>query len=227
MLYYIAHFLLWLLGWRIVGTPKHPKKGIMIGVAHTTYWDAFFTILFLKGIKPKVNFFIKKEFCTGLSGYFFRSLGGIPIERSRRNNIVEQSVAYFNSVDSLYIALSPEGTRKKVKTWKSGFYHIAKSANIPIFLGYVDYHKRQIGVMGDPYYLTDDMEQDIRKIQSHYTEKIPRYPKRSALPHSNKPTGVVHYPSFLAKCGLLAFILLLMFEQRTFYLFEFVLDMFL
>jgi 1-acyl-sn-glycerol-3-phosphate acyltransferase len=94
-------------------------------------------------------------------------LGGIPIDRSQSHNVVEQSIQAFKDRDKLIMVIPPEGTRKKVSYWKTGFYHIARGANIPIVLGFLDY-QRKTGGIGPTFYPTGRIEEDIKKIKTFY-----------------------------------------------------------
>ncbi|MDD5171168.1 MAG: hypothetical protein PHN75_20295, partial [Syntrophales bacterium] len=96
-----------------------------------------------------------------------RWLGGIPIDRSQSHNVVEQSIQAFQKLEKLIMVVPPEGTRKKVSYWKTGFYHIAKGANVPIVLGFLDY-KRKAGGIGPTFYPTGRLEEDLQRIQAFY-----------------------------------------------------------
>ncbi|HPO30333.1 MAG TPA: 1-acyl-sn-glycerol-3-phosphate acyltransferase, partial [Candidatus Hydrogenedentes bacterium] len=115
-----------------------------------------------------------------LFGRFLKWLGGIPIDRSRPNGVVGQCVELLKAHEDLILAVPPEGTRKKVKAWKTGFYHIALGAGVPIALGYLDYGRRRGGVMCF-FHPTGDYEADVRAIQERYRHITPKYPELSSL----------------------------------------------
>jgi len=120
---------------------------------------------------------MKKELFQFPIGLFFRFLGGVPIDRKVRGNMVHTLYQEFESRESFYLALTPEGTRKKVQIWKRGFYHIAKKANVPIVLAYMDYGKRRVGV-GPIIYPGDNIEIDIQTIKEFYSGIQPKFPDR-------------------------------------------------
>jgi len=122
---------------------------------------------------------------VGPFGAFLRWLGGIPIDRSKKNGVVGQCIDMFAQHDELILAVPPEGTRKKVRCWKSGFYHIAAGAEVPIALGYLDYKRRRGGI-GGVVYPTGDYDKDIQEIQAFYTGITPKYPEFSALNENAK-----------------------------------------
>ena len=123
-----------------------------------------------------VKFFIKNAYTKGIHGSFFKWLGGIGIDRTQKNNLVERAAKSFENEEELIIIIPPEGTRKRVDKWKLGFYHIAKSANVPVSFGYLDY-KEKIGGVGGFLSLTDSMEDDLDKIQAFYKTKTGKFPE--------------------------------------------------
>jgi 1-acyl-sn-glycerol-3-phosphate acyltransferase len=106
---------------------------------------------------------------------FFKWLGGIPIDRSKSYNVVAQSIQQFKESENLILAIAPSGTRKRVKKWKTGFYHIAKGANIPISLGFLDY-RRKVGGFGPLLYPTGDFGADMKIIREFYAGVTGKHP---------------------------------------------------
>lgn len=134
------------LGWTIEGSFPHYNKMVIIAAPHTSVWDFVNGWLALRyfGLKPK--FIIKKEFFFFPLGFFLKKLGGIPIERGNmHNNMVDQMVNHFNQRTTFHLVITPEGTRKKTKNWKKGFYLIAQKANVPIIVTKLDYGKKILG----------------------------------------------------------------------------------
>ena len=115
----------------------------------------------------------------------FEWLGGIPIDRNRSNNVVEQMVAKFDTMDRLILTIPPSGTRKRVVKWKSGFYHIAVGAKVPVVLGFIDFQKK-IGGIGPAVTLTGDMEQDMIGIRAFYADIEGKNPENAILVNSEK-----------------------------------------
>ena len=168
-----------LQGWTIRGEfPFHLKKCVAIMAPHTSSWD------FVVGLAVRsklrlyhLKYLGKDSLFKGPFGFFFRKLGGFPVDRSNKNNMVDQVVDLFNSRETLVLALSPEGTRKKVERLRTGFYHIAKKANVPIVMVGFDFTKKEIS-FAKPFYLTDDMEADLKFIIDHYAPmkgKVPSF----------------------------------------------------
>ena len=112
-------------------------------------------------------------------GWFFKWMGGLAIDRSKNNSLVDQMVKVYSEVDELCVLIPPEGTRQRREKWKSGFYHIALQANIPLILGYLDYGKKA-GGFGELYWLTGNMEADMKYIQEFYASKKAKYPEKFA-----------------------------------------------
>jgi 1-acyl-sn-glycerol-3-phosphate acyltransferase len=156
-----------LLGWRVEGEIPAIKKFVIIAAPHTSNWDFPITLAVTFVLKVKIYWMGKAAMFHWPFGPAFRWLGGIPIDRSQSHNVVEQSVQAFKERDKLIMVIPPEGTRKKVSYWKTGFYHIARGANIPIVLGYLDY-QRKAGGIGPTFYPTGRIEEDMQKIKTFY-----------------------------------------------------------
>ncbi|MBS9774641.1 MAG: 1-acyl-sn-glycerol-3-phosphate acyltransferase [Tenacibaculum sp.] len=153
-----------ILGWKIVGNfPKDVKKYVIIGVPHTS-WKDFPLALFVRSIlKTEINFVAKKSLFKPPFGFIFKWLGGMPVDRSKSTNLVSAIVDMFKEKEVFHLAISPEGTRKSVEKWKTGFYYIAKGANVPIVVFGYDYSKKQI-ILSKPFYTTDDIKSDFTKL---------------------------------------------------------------
>lgn len=114
-------------------------------------------------------------------GYFMRWLGGLPIERHRRNNMVDKMIEHFANNSELAVTIPAEGTRKHSEYWKSGFYHIAYGANVPLVLCFVDY-KTKRGGLGPVIWLTGDIKADMDKIRAFYADKTAKFPEQFTTP---------------------------------------------
>jgi len=177
----IANFILWISGWKVVGEPElQMKKCIFIQAPHTSMWDFLWGRLGLWQLGVSVKFLIKKEMFFFPFGFVLKALGGIPIDRGRRNNVVEQIVEIFNTREKFSLVITPEGTRKYTEHWKKGFYHIAIKANVPVYLAYLDYEKKE-GGPGKIFHLTGNFENDIAEIQEFYKDKVAKYPENFSL----------------------------------------------
>lgn len=172
---------MWLGGWKLIGEPEpEMKKCVVIEAPHTSMWDFVWGRCGLWLLGVNARFLIKKEvFVFPISGLLKR-LGGIPIDRGRRNNVVDQIVEEFKNNDDFSLVITPEGTRKHTETWKRGFYYIALKAEVPIYLGWLDYEKKQGGA-GKIFYPTGDYEKDIQVIQDFYKDKVAKYPSQFHL----------------------------------------------
>ena len=158
------------LGWKLVGQfPAELKKFITIGAPHTSWKDFPIAILARNSFGVKINFIGKKSLFKPPFGFLFKWLGGTPVDRSKSSNSVESIIDIFNSKEEFRLALSPEGTRKKVEQWKTGFYYIAKGAGIPIIMFTLDFGKKQVAI-SDPYYPTDDMAKDFKVFHDFYKD---------------------------------------------------------
>jgi 1-acyl-sn-glycerol-3-phosphate acyltransferase len=165
----IAKFILFnILGWKLVGYfPKKIKKYVVIAAPHTSWIDFPIAILSRMASGIMINFIGKDSLFKWPFGFFFRALGGTPVDRSKSNNLVDAIIQIFNSKEEFRLGLSPEGTRKKVTKWKTGFYYIAKGANVPVVMATLDFENKQIKV-SEPYNLTDDKEKDFEMFYSFY-----------------------------------------------------------
>jgi 1-acyl-sn-glycerol-3-phosphate acyltransferase len=174
--------LLWKLylkweGWKAVNEfPHHIKKGVVIVGPHTYWKDFLIGIAFRSVLKIKYGKFLgKEELFKGPFGFLFRRLGGTGVNRFSSHGVVDQVVEKFAHADRLLIALSPEGTRKKVDRLRTGFYHIAKKAGVPIIMVGLDYSKKELSI-AEPFYATDDEAADFRKIISFFAPIKGYYP---------------------------------------------------
>ncbi|MCK0162049.1 lysophospholipid acyltransferase family protein [Allomuricauda sp. F6463D] len=166
-----------LLGWKLKGSFPNVNKCVIIVIPHTHWLDFFLALLIRKVIKKEINFIGKKSLFKPPFGWFFRWTGGAPVDRSKNSNTVDSTVQIFNSRKKFRLALAPEGTRKKVTALKTGFYHIAKKANVPIVMVAFDFGKKEIKI-GEPFYPTESLNKDFEKIHEFYKGvkgKIPEY----------------------------------------------------
>ena len=134
------------LGWKIEGSFPFYEKMVIIAAPHTSAWDFVFGWLALRHFRIKPKFIIKKEYFFFPLGILLKKLGAIPIERGNiHNNMIDQMVQHFNNNKKFFLVITPEGTRKKTKHWKKGFYLIAQKANVPIIVTKLDYKNKVLG----------------------------------------------------------------------------------
>lgn len=157
--------------------PSDIQKAVVISAPHTSGLDFMIGRLgfYLIGIR-KVKFLIKKEMFRFPLGILIRALGAIPVDRGRKNNMVDQVTKMFNEKKRFYLLITPEGTRKYTTNWKKGFYQIALKAKVPIVIGFIDYSKKECGI-GSVLYPSGDFEKDFKIITDFYKTKTARYPK--------------------------------------------------
>ena len=172
-----AKLMLRLMGWKIVNDfPKSIKKYIIIVAPHTSWVDFPVSILVKFITKVDIKFIGKHTLFEPPFGFLFRALGGTPVDRTKSQSMVQAIVDIFNSKESFVMSLSPEGTRKKTSQWKSGFYHVAKGANIPLVMAALDFKNKKV-IISEPYYLTESEAHDIQKIQSFFKDIEGKHPE--------------------------------------------------
>lgn len=177
-----ARAILFLSGWKIEGTlPPGIKKCVIAVVPHTSYWDAFYGRLGLWVLGIKSTILVKKEAFKPPLGWLLRINGGVPVDRSHSTGLVTQVVQMVQQSDEFFLVIAPEGTRSPVTRWKKGYYFIAKAANIPIAIGFVDY-KRKRGGIGPMFYPTGNYEEDFKVIREFGQTVTPRFPEWFLLP---------------------------------------------
>ncbi|MDP7038637.1 MAG: lysophospholipid acyltransferase family protein [Myxococcota bacterium] len=173
---HLARFILRILGWSVVGEKPRLQKYIIIFAPHTSNWDFVMAQMAGFALNISAKYFGKASLFRFPYRFFFEFLGGIPIDRSKHNNIVDFAVALFEQRDELVLALAPEGTRSWVDRWKTGFYHIAHGAKVPLVLCFFDYIKKEVGV-AEIFNTSGDIEEDMVKIAAIYQEKSGRNPE--------------------------------------------------
>jgi 1-acyl-sn-glycerol-3-phosphate acyltransferase len=173
----LGKFLFWLTGWKTEGAIPPANRFVIIAAPHTSNWDAFAMLAAAYIFRVKISWFVKKQAFFFPLGILVRAVGGIPIDRSARRNVVDQAVARFGESERLILAVPPEATRKKSSTWKTGFYHIARKAGVPILLGYLDYERKVAGI-GPAFTPTGDIEADFRVFEEFYAKVTPKFPEQ-------------------------------------------------
>ena len=163
--------LLRAFGWQVEGRLPDLPKMVIVGAPHTSNWDFVLFLALAFSLKANPHYLGKAELFRGPFGAFFRWCGGIPVDRSKSTGLVEQTVEAINRARQFILVITPEGTRGKVRAWKSGFYHIAKQAEIPIVLAFIDRSRKALGI-GPTFIPTENMDVDMKTIQSFYEGKV-------------------------------------------------------
>ncbi|MCL9770977.1 1-acyl-sn-glycerol-3-phosphate acyltransferase [Flavobacterium sp. HXWNR69] len=168
-----------ILGWKIEGSiAPEIKKCVMIVVPHTSWYD-FFLGVFTRGIvQQEMNFVAKKELFVFPFNYYFKWMGGTPLNRHKNENKVDSIAKIFQEKEVFRLAIAPEGTRKKVTEWKTGFYFIAQKANVPIIPVAFDYGKKEVRIH-EPFQITNNIEEDFKKLKSYYKGVVGKFPAKS------------------------------------------------
>ena len=167
---WICKQLLRMMGWKPVNGIIPHKKAIIIGVPHTSGWDFVIAYLYNTSMGGVANIVVKKEFFFWPLGYFLKKTGAIPIDRSRGVRVVKQIIDEFEKRDTMHLAITPEGTRKRTKRWKAGFHTIAKATGAVVYLSFFDFGKKEIG-WEDTLELTDDPHADIKRMKAYYRKR--------------------------------------------------------
>ncbi len=175
----IAHFFLRITGWRIIGEVPNVPKMVVIGAPHTSYWDFWLAmmVVFSLGIRIEIMG-MAQLFKFRPIGAMFRWAGVFPVVRESSNGVVDQVAMRMVDREQMFLGVSPEGTRKKVTKWRTGFYHIAQKANVPILPVSFIFSQKQF-VINPAFKPTGNMETDIEFLQSYYEDAIGKHRARS------------------------------------------------
>jgi len=175
---WLALIIFRFMGWKHGGERPTISRYVIIAAPHTSNWDFLYTIClaFILEIEPSIM--MKAAWFQWPVGPFLRWLGAIPVDRSKSSNVVAKSIQAFREYPQMVLLVPPAGTRRKVMYWKTGFYHIARGANVPIVLGYLDY-RRKVGGIGPVVHPTGNMEADMKVIGDFYADIAGKYPRKS------------------------------------------------
>lgn len=174
--------MLWfrLTGWKVAGRLPPGPKLVVIGAPHTSNWDFLVMLAAVTALGVRVSFMAKHTLFRCPFGGLMRRLGGIPIRRHLRASAVEQMAAAFDAADSLILIMSPEGTRSRGGGWRSGFYHIARTAGVPIVLASIDYASKRAAI-GPALLPSGDIRADMDAIREFYAGTRGRHPEKASV----------------------------------------------
>ena len=162
-------------GWAPEGDRPAARRFVLIAAPHTSNWDLAYLLALASVLDVKIAWMGKHTLFRGPMGWAMRLLGGIPVRRDRRGNLVEQMARVFAESDRLGLVVPAEGTRHYVPHWKSGFYHIALTAQVPIVMGYLDYARKR-GGFGPELVPTGEISHDMDEFRAFYSDKTGKYP---------------------------------------------------
>ncbi len=178
----LARGILYLMGWQAKGRYPHElPKFIIVEMPHTSNWDFFIGLMFKWALGMRhIRVFIKKELFFPPLGWFLRAVGGYPIDRSGGKSYVENVVEAFRQEPYLVFTITPEGTRRRVQRLKTGFYHIARLAQVPLILARLDYATRTL-TFSDPFYVSGDINKDMPEILRFFEGAMGKIPENGFL----------------------------------------------
>lgn len=166
-------------GWTVDITVPYRKKAVICVAPHTSNWDFIVGLLAYRSLGRKASFLMKKFWFFFPLKYLLKALGGIPVNTSSSTSLTSVLIDDFNSSESLNLAVTPEGSRKAVHKWKTGFLTIAYNANVPIQLGVIDFRNKKV-LIKEEYSVTGSYEKDLAEIRKYYSrfQQAARYPEK-------------------------------------------------
>jgi 1-acyl-sn-glycerol-3-phosphate acyltransferase len=168
------------MGWTVGADFPETEKYVLVVAPHTSNWDFPLGLIARTALGMDVRWIGKHTLFRWPLGWFFRALGGVPVDRDRALNMIDQMAGLFTGRDHLILALAPEGTRAKKDHWKTGFYHIARAAGVPVAMAYLDYGKKEVG-LGGAFCPGDDIRETFARIQDFYRGRRGKYPEQESL----------------------------------------------
>lgn len=172
---WLCRLALYLVGWRLAEPPVPVAKAVIMVYPHTSNWDFIIGILYRFASRLPIHWAAKDSLFAGLSGHFFKALGGVPVNRRERTGFVDQMAQACAEHERFYLAITPEGTRSTVNHLKSGFYRLALQAEVPIALGCIDYARREVGIIGF-HQPTGNEAADLVALETAYRGRRGKYP---------------------------------------------------
>ncbi|MEM9175959.1 MAG: 1-acyl-sn-glycerol-3-phosphate acyltransferase [Myxococcota bacterium] len=174
---FLARLVIGATGWKPEGARPAPDQYVLIAAPHTTNWDFLYLIAFAWYFEMQISFMAKHSLFWPPLGWIMRAFGGLPVQRHKRTNLVTTLAGLFEEHDRLALVVPAEGTRAHVDYWKSGFYHIAKTAKVPIVMSFLDW-ERKVGGFGPAIVATGDVVADMDAVRAFYADKKGKVPER-------------------------------------------------
>ena len=172
---WLGSLILKITGWRVDGIKPDITRSVIIAAPHTSNWDFFYLLAAAASLKVKIHWLGKSSLFWGPLGPIMRGLGGIPVDRSKPNQLVAQLARRFKETASLHLVIPPSGTRGFTEHWRSGFYHVAREADVPVIFGFLDYSKKLAGI-SLPRPMTGNVRLDMDGVRQFYRGIVGRYP---------------------------------------------------
>lgn len=178
----LARFIFWIAGWKVAGEwPKGLRKAVLIAIPHTSNWDLIYARAAFYLLDVPVKFTIKKEVMVGPLGWIIKAVGGISIDRKkvagkRTQTYTQAMIGMLKESEELVMMVTPEGTRSYAPKWKTGFYHIALGAEVPVVIGYLDYKLKKAGI-GPVIIPSGNMDEDIEAMKAFGRTVTAKYPE--------------------------------------------------
>lgn len=157
------------IGWKVGEPPVPEDKCIILGVPHTTIWDFVISYFYYTSVGGDAKIMIKKEAFFWPVGPLLRKLGAIPVDRGNSTALIRSLIKEMEKPGTFHLCIAPEGTRKAIKRWKTGYHYIATQTGIPVYMGYFDWKKKIVG-RGQKVELTGNAREDTERIQALYEE---------------------------------------------------------
>lgn len=181
----ISKFILLLFGWKVIKPKFEEKSYVIVAAPHTSNWDFIIARLAVSSVGIPQKVLMKKEMFFFPLKYILTALGAMPIDRKASTKMVDYIIDLFKKNDDFVFSISPEGTRSYVEKWKTGFYHIATKANVPLVLGRLDYKKRVLE-FSDVFYPTGNFTNDFVEILNYYSDSFGRFPEK----YNRRPANI-------------------------------------
>ncbi|MFH1850761.1 MAG: lysophospholipid acyltransferase family protein [Candidatus Neomarinimicrobiota bacterium] len=178
--YLLGRFGLWIAGWKLEGRIPAGRKFVLIAAPHTSNWDFPLLIAATFSLRLKISWFGKDSLFKKPFGWFMRGLGGIAVDRSAPQGLVEQLVEQFQRHDKLVVVVPPSGTRARREYWKSGFYWIALKAQVPLLCGFLDF-KRKVAGLGLSFLPTGNVKADMDRLREFYSGISGKFPEKVSV----------------------------------------------
>ena len=172
----LARGLLKITGWEMIGDAPAVDKAVLIIAPHTSNWDGLWVLAYKIAMGIEARFFAKHTLFWWPLGNILRHMGAIPVNREKSGDLVQYAIESFNTHDRFLLGLAPEGTRKWMPYWRTGFYRIAMEVGVPIVLGFIDYQEKRIGI-GATFVPSGILEQDLDLVRKFYAAFTPRHAK--------------------------------------------------